>query len=234
MALRRTGNGNCRSSRPTSESVASEIDGQDFDHAMWVAAWSLSRRWVELIVDPSRTGNLVVNGLGVARPFRDGMLAFHHAGGTDFRRLTRCHCHVIPELLSVSQAYAGRQLIPDTEELAVHKNPENWLGRRAAAGTAGSNVRTASAGSGVTPAVGRPRHSHRPPARSGWPAAAGPTARRAVPRRTPRGRPRRSLRATLAGRSRQGGRSNVGAAFAIRPAFAVRRQVALTSEVKID
>jgi len=43
MALRRTGNGNCRSGRPICESVASEIDGQDFDYAMWVAARSLGR-----------------------------------------------------------------------------------------------------------------------------------------------------------------------------------------------
>src|SRR6266478_4907369 len=137
---------------------------------MWVAARSLGRRRVELIVDPSCAGNLVVNGLGVARPFRSGVLAFHYAGGTDFRRLTRRHGHVIPELLRISQAHAGRQFIPDTEELAVHKNPEDRLDRRAAAGTTGSNVGTVSAGSGITPAAGRPLHSHRPPARSGWPA----------------------------------------------------------------
>jgi hypothetical protein len=32
--------------------------------------------------------------------------------------------------MRVSQAYSCRQLIPDIEELAVHKNPENLLGRR--------------------------------------------------------------------------------------------------------
>ena len=104
------------------------------------------------------------------------VLAFHHTGGADFRRLTRRHGHVIPELLRVSQAYATRQLIPDTEELAVHKNPEGWLERRAAAGTAGGNVGAVGAGSRVTLAAGRPRHSHRPPARSRWPGGAGPIA----------------------------------------------------------
>src|ERR1700676_2450768 len=101
------------------------------------------------------------------------MLAFHDAGAADFRWLTRRHGYVIPELLRVSQAHSGRQLIPDTEELAVHKHPEYRLDWRAAAGTAGSNVGTVGARGRVTPAAGRPRHSHRPPARSGLHAAAG-------------------------------------------------------------
>ena len=59
--------------------------------------------------------------------------ALHHAGGADFRRLTRRHGHVIPELLRVRQACAAGQLIPDTEKLAVHKNPEDRLDRWPAA-----------------------------------------------------------------------------------------------------
>jgi hypothetical protein len=41
MALGLNVNGNCRElCRPASESVRAEIDGQDFDHALWVAARS--------------------------------------------------------------------------------------------------------------------------------------------------------------------------------------------------
>ena len=79
-----------------------------------------------------------------------------------------------PHHVSHSQPYPAGQLGPDTEELAMHQDPETSLtagpppGRRAAGGRRRS---------GTTPPAGRPRHSHclpghRLPARSGWPAAA--------------------------------------------------------------
>jgi hypothetical protein len=52
---------------PTGDSVAPEVDGQDLDHAVRVAAWSLGGRWVELVVDPSCAGDLVMDGLGWPR-----------------------------------------------------------------------------------------------------------------------------------------------------------------------
>ena len=58
-ALGRTVTRNCRGTvEAAGESVASEIEGQDFDQAISVAARSLGRRWVELIVDPPRAAAL--------------------------------------------------------------------------------------------------------------------------------------------------------------------------------
>src|SRR5271166_2020143 len=85
--------------------------------------------------------------------------------GADFRRLPRGHRHVVPELLRVRQAYPVRQLIPEAKELAVHQDPEDRFDCWAAAWPAGGHVRAVSAGGGVTLWAGRPRHSHRLPAR---------------------------------------------------------------------
>src|SRR5258708_35359141 len=117
-----------------------------------------------------------MDGLALPGPLRRGVLAFHQAGGANFGRLAGRHGHVIPELLRVGQAYSAGQLIPDTEVLAVHEHREHWPGRWPPAGTAGGNMGAVSTGGGLTPAAGRPRHSHRPPARSGLSAAVGPTA----------------------------------------------------------
>src|SRR5260221_3576991 len=129
---------------PTGESVAPEVDGQNPHHGVRVAARSLGGRWVELVVDPSRASDLVVDGLGVPGPLRRGVLALHHAGGTDLRRLTWRHRHVIPELLRVGQAYPAGQLIPDAEVLAVPEDPENcpgqWPPPRATGGDTGAGT----------------------------------------------------------------------------------------------
>src|SRR5258708_530814 len=117
-----------------------------------------------------------MDGLGVPGPLRRGVLAFHQAGGANLRRLAGRHGHLIPELLRGRQAYSAGQLIRDTEVRAVHEHREHWPGGWPPAGTAGGNMGAVSTGGGLTPAAGRPRHSHRPPARSGLSAAVGPTA----------------------------------------------------------
>jgi hypothetical protein len=60
-------------------SVAAEVDGEDLDDAVRVAASSLGGCWVELVVGSSRAGDLVMDGLGVAGPLGRGVLALHHA-----------------------------------------------------------------------------------------------------------------------------------------------------------
>src|SRR6266849_5947505 len=54
--------------------------------------------------------------------------AFATWGDHNVALTARRHGHVIPELLRVSQADPGGQLIPDTGELAVHQDPEDWPG----------------------------------------------------------------------------------------------------------
>src|SRR5258708_30744178 len=159
---------------PTGESVAPEVDGQNPHHGVRVAARSLGGRWVELVVDPSCASDLVVDGLGVPGPLRRGVLALHHAGGTDLRLLTCRHRHVIPELLPVGQAYPAGQLIPDAEVLAVHEDPEHWPGQWPPPRTTGGDMGAVSTRSRVTPPACRPPPSHPPPPRSRFPPPPGP------------------------------------------------------------
>ena len=214
---------------------------------MWVAARSLGRRWVELVVDPSCAGNLIVNGLGVARPFRARRACLSSRWRCRLSAAGQVSWPRDPRTAGRWPGLPGRAARSRCRGTGGAQGPGRpaWLsgglpGRRAA--TCG----TVSARSGVTPSAGRPRRNHRPPARSGWPAAADPTAparwcaipagtsrqalrrgsplrptaRRAAPRRTPPGRLRRSLRATLAGRGRQGGRAAASEARASSAATA--------------
>jgi hypothetical protein len=98
--------------------VAAEVDGEDLDDAVGVAAGSLGSRWVELVVDPPGAGDLVVDGLGVARPLGPSVLALHHARGADLGRLAGCHRHVIPEQLT-GIALDNPEGLPDCLEYAA-------------------------------------------------------------------------------------------------------------------
>ena len=135
---------------PRAASVASEVDGHDLDYSVRVAAGAVGRHRVELVVDAPGAGDLVVDCLGVPRPLGRVVLALHHAGSSDLRRLARCHCHVIPELLGVGQADPVRQLVPDRQVLVVHQDAEHRPGSRRPARPAGRYVRTIRARSRIT------------------------------------------------------------------------------------
>ena len=99
--------------------MAAEVNRQNLHHGVGIALVAFRCGVGVLVVDAARPGNLIVNGLRVARPLRAVVLALHHGARPDSRRLARGVRDVVPEMLRVRKPDACGERLPVLDVLAV-------------------------------------------------------------------------------------------------------------------
>src|SRR5262249_61357988 len=89
---------------PTTGSMAAEVDRKDSDDAVRVCVGTHSIRRVVLVVDPTGSGDLVMDPAGPA-VVGTTVPALHRTAGAHLRRSRRSAGDVIPEMLRADEAH---------------------------------------------------------------------------------------------------------------------------------